>query len=230
LIFSFKSQAKNYYFSGAGSDSYSNIQAQNAVTPWKSIAKLNAVFSTLVAGDSVLFKRGDVFYGSIVFNRSGSSGRPIVIGAYGTGNRPIITGLATLSGWSPVNNGGVYEASAIGVKNYVNLVAMNGTPQAVGRYPNANTTNGGYLTYEGYSGTTSITDNQLTGSPNWTGAEVVIRKKTFYYGKMQNCQSFRQYHHLHYDANYLPAWQFGPVPGPGNKRVRLFYSKRPPHA
>jgi len=115
LIFSLTTQAKNYYFSRSGSDSYNSIQAQNATTPWQSIAKLNSVFSTLVAGDSVLFKRGDIFYGTITVNRSGGSGKPIVIGAYGSGNKPVITGLITLSGWSLVN-GGVYEAPAIGVK------------------------------------------------------------------------------------------------------------------
>jgi len=55
----------------------------------------------------------------------------------------------------------------------------------VGRYPNANTANGGYLTYEVCSGTTSITDNQLTGATNWTGAEVVIRKRHFI---MERCK------------------------------------------
>jgi len=55
LIFSITSQAKNYYFSTAGSDSYSSTQAQNPITPWKSIDKLNTMFTTLVAGDSVFF-------------------------------------------------------------------------------------------------------------------------------------------------------------------------------
>src|SRR4051812_38093230 len=92
--------AKYYFSSGSGNDSRSNSEAQNPNTPWKTLSKLNSIFSSLRPGDAVYLKRGETFYGSINVNASGSSGAPITIGAYGTGNRPIITSLITLGGWS----------------------------------------------------------------------------------------------------------------------------------
>ena len=50
------------------------------------------------------------------------------------------------------------------------MVVINGVNTAMGRYPNT-----GFLTYQSHSGTTSITSSSLSGSPNWTGAELVVR-------------------------------------------------------
>src|SRR6476646_11511365 len=79
--------ATNYYFSSSsGDDNRSSSQAQSSSTPWRSISKLNSIFSTLNGGDVIYFKRGDYFYGSITVSKSGSSGLPIKFDAYGTGN------------------------------------------------------------------------------------------------------------------------------------------------
>ena len=87
-------QAATYYFSSSsGDDSRSASQAQNSSTPWRTINKLNAIFSTLKPGDRVLFKRGDTFYGTIEVSESGSPGNPIVISAYDSGPLPVITSL-----------------------------------------------------------------------------------------------------------------------------------------
>ena len=179
--------AKNYYFSSiSGNDSYTALQAQNFFTPWRSIAKLNAIFNTLVGGDSVLFKRGETFYGAVTVSSSGLINKNIVISAYGTGLPPVISGFTTVSSWSADVIPGVYRAAAAGVPivngrgALLNMVTINNQVQQLGRYPNADDANGGYLKYESFldtPGITSITDNELTGSVNWTGAEVVIRKK-----------------------------------------------------
>jgi len=177
LFISLSVQSKNYYFSSTtGNDTYSAVQAQNSATPWRSIAKLNAIFSTLVAGDSILFKRGEVFYGAIITGKSGTSSSPIVISAYGTGAKPLISGFTKLSVWNLLGNG-VYQSALPGGGNELNMVTLNDQPQALGRYPNTNDANGGYLKYESFADTTSITDNELTAAINWTGAEVIIRKK-----------------------------------------------------
>ena len=170
---SFTASAKNYYVAANGNNANAGTSSS---APWQTISKVNSFFTSIVAGDSILFRRGDTFYGAIVVGKSGSSGKPIVISAYGTGNKPIITGFVTPSSWTNVSTG-VYQAYIPGAKSTLNTVTLNNTAQALGRYPNADAANGGYLNYESSSGSTSITDNQLTTSTNWVGAEVVIRKK-----------------------------------------------------
>ncbi len=167
--------AANYYFSATeGDDSRTSQQAQSSATPWKSLAKLNAVMNALNAGDSILFKRGDVFTGSITAGKSGSANLPIIFSAYGTGSKPVISGLSQISGWAPVG-GGIWEASC-SATNMVNVVLVNGFVREMGRYPNRGAANNGYLNYESFSGNGQITDNELSSSPNWAGGNVVIRK------------------------------------------------------
>ncbi len=168
----------NYYFSSSsGDDNRSSSQASNSLTPWRSIDKLNSFFGSLQPGDQVLFKRGETFYGTINISKSGTTGSPIKIGVYGSGNKPIITGLVTLSGWGAKSGySGVYEAasnSTLGAG--IKIVLLNNSQQAIGRYPNPTEPNGGFLTIESHSGNNSITDNELPSSPNWKGADVVIR-------------------------------------------------------
>ena len=169
--------ASNYYFSAvSGDDSRTAVQAKNPATPWKTLTKLNTVIPTLLPGDSVLLKRGDTFYGSIVVKKSGASGSPIVIGAYGSGNKPVITSLKTISDWVSKGNG-IYESTNAISGTRVNVVLLNGAQQELGRYPNSNAANGGFLTFESHYSNTSITDNELTSTTNWTGADVVIRSR-----------------------------------------------------
>ena len=172
-VINFPASAKNFYVAANGNN---NNNGTSPSSPWQSIAKLNASFNSIVAGDSILFRKGDTFYGAIVVGKSGVSGRPIVISAYGSGNKPIITGFVTASSWTTVSTG-IYQAYIPGAKSTLNMVALNGNAQALGRYPNADAANGGYLSYETYTGATSITDAQLPGTTNWTGAEVAVRKK-----------------------------------------------------
>jgi hypothetical protein len=182
LTFSFiflpeTASAKNYYFSSViGNDANTTTQVSNPATPWRTLSKLNSSFSALLPGDTIFFRRGDVFFGSIIITRSGNATRPIVFAAYGSGAKPIISGFVNLSSWTSVGNG-IFQASAPSLKAWLNLVTINNVPQALGRFPNATEPNGGYLSYESFNDTFSITDNQLLASPNWTGAEVVIRKR-----------------------------------------------------
>ena len=100
LLISVNSLGRNFYFStNTGDDSRSMTQAQSPSTPWKTISKLNSFFSSLLPGDSVLFKRGEVFYGSIYLTKSGTASQPIVIGAYGTGVKPVISGFTAITSW-----------------------------------------------------------------------------------------------------------------------------------
>lgn len=174
LLLLHTSKATNYYFSAAGNDSRTALEAQDPSTPWRSLAKLNSIFSSLLPGDTIFFKRGDVFEGSLDITRSGNSSNPIMLTAYGNGARPVISGFTVLTAWSPAG-GNIWEAE-VSSATPINILLLNNIPQVIGRYPNASAANGGYLKYESYSGNQSITDLQLNATPNWTGGEVVIRK------------------------------------------------------
>ena len=180
--------ATNYYFSSiTGDDTRTAAQAQNPATPWKSIAKLNSYFTSLGAGDSVLFKRGESFYGTITIGKSGAAARTINIGAYGSGVNPVLTGLVSVTSWTSIGTNLWESTGAVSTLSTLKMVVVNGVNTPMGRYPNISSTltyppkhlvpgNNGWLNYESYSGTNQITDNQLPASPNWTGAEAVVKK------------------------------------------------------
>lgn len=166
LIFNTIASATDYYVSSSGNDSNNGL---STASPWRTIDKINSIFSTLNPGDRILFRRGDTFYGSIIIAKSGVSGSPITLGSYGTGDKPVITGFTTLSGWT--NEGGGIFSKSVTVKEQTNMVTINGVQVAKGRYPDAGTN----LTFESYtSSPRTITDNGLGDAINWTGAEAVI--------------------------------------------------------
>src|SRR5688572_11802140 len=160
--------AKTYFLSSSvGSDSRSVYQAQYPITPWKTLNRLNS-FSELQPGDSVLFKRGDVFYGTLQINRSGTRDGVITYTAYGKGANPVISGLTSVGEWA-VHNENIFYAT-LTIKS-PNIVSLNGVATGMGRHPNDR-----YLNYEGHEDNESITDDQLEPVPSWVGGEVVIRK------------------------------------------------------
>ncbi len=166
LFVTLSGNAKTYYLSGTGDDAANGMSSS---TPWKTINKLNSF--RLKPGDSVLFNRGDIFYGPLIVNASGNPGKGIVYGSYGTGANPVISGFTTVGSWNNLG-GNIWEsANAISPLSTCNMVVINGVNTPMGRYPNS-----GYLIFQNFSGNTSITSSSLTGSPNWTGAEVVIKK------------------------------------------------------
>ncbi len=170
----FTGHTSNYYFSSSvGDDNRSSLLAQNPATPWRSLQKLNAIFSSLLPGDTVFFKRGDVFDGKITATASGTALQPIVFGAFGAGEKPVINGFQSL-GALRSEGGKFWSAAWDGAAP--NILLLNGQQQPLGRFPNRTDANGGYLTFETHSGTASITDNELGAAINWTGAEMVIRK------------------------------------------------------
>ncbi|MFT3679418.1 MAG: right-handed parallel beta-helix repeat-containing protein [Ferruginibacter sp.] len=125
------SRGQIYYVSPTGNDA--NLGTSSSL-PWKTIAKINASFSTLSGGGMVLFQRDGKFYGSVIANKSGSSGNVITIGAYGTGAKPILTGFTEVTSWSLA--GGIYSAPAT-AKADVNMVVMDGAIMHWARKPNS---------------------------------------------------------------------------------------------
>jgi len=163
LICSISASGTNYYISASGSDSANGLTTSTA---WATLAKVNS--ASFIAGDSILFRRGDSWTGQLTYLKGGISGNPIVYGAYGVGAKPIISGFQTLTGWTNVG-GGVYSATTT-APNTARVVTLNGVLTGHGRYPNT-----GFLAFESSSSNTSITDNQMVSASNWTGAEAVIR-------------------------------------------------------
>lgn len=157
--------ARNFFIASSGSDANSGL---STTTAWKTISKINS--SSFVAGDSILFKSGDAFYGTLTPATSG-----VIFSTYGAGAKPVVNGLTTISTWASLG-GNIWEAVVPGGLATLNIVIINGVLTPMGRYPNINTANGGYNTYESFVNNFSITDNQLTSTPNFTGADLVVRK------------------------------------------------------
>jgi len=156
--------ATNYYISLSGNDSNNGTTFS---TPWRSIAKINSAFSTFNPGDNILFNRGDTFYGTIIITKSGIAGNPITFGAYGNGPDPVITGFTNITSWADEGNG-IYS-KIINPESFPNLVTIDGVNTAMGRWPDT-----GWMYYESSSSKISITDKELSGTPDWDGADIVV--------------------------------------------------------
>jgi len=88
LAWSSVASATTYYVSSStGNDSNNGTSSSTA---WQTIAHANG--QSFNPGDSVLFKRGDVWNESLTPASSGSSGNPITFDAYGAGAAPNLTG------------------------------------------------------------------------------------------------------------------------------------------
>ncbi|MFI5162847.1 MAG: right-handed parallel beta-helix repeat-containing protein [Sphingobacteriales bacterium] len=167
--------AANYYFAASGNDANTTAQAQSKATPWQTITKLNSFFNSIKPGDSILFKCGDTFVGTITPTKPGSAAKPVIFASYGAGARPIITGLVPSTTWVNMG-GGIYQAPCPLAGATVNVTTLNGVAQPLGRYPNANTVNSGYLNIDSHTADAQIVSSALNTAVNWTGADVVVRK------------------------------------------------------
>lgn len=110
FLMSSEASATTYYVSWTlGSDGNNGTSSS---TPWQTVGKVNG--QTFLPGDSILFRRGDVWNESLAPGSSGSSGHPITFDAYGTGAPPNLTGYyaiaPTASAWQPVT-GNAWKAT-----------------------------------------------------------------------------------------------------------------------
>lgn len=243
LVCSFSNATTYYFSSSSGDDSRTSAQAQNQNTPWKSIQKLNSIFSSLQPGDNILFKKGDSFQGTLIVSKSGSSGAPITFGSYGSGQKPIITSLSTITNFY-YKSGNIYEAY-VNVEEDLNIVLLNGTPEAMGRFPNIDAKNKGYLTINSY-GWGYVNSADLQAPTNFNGGEVVIRKNNWiidrhsityhsgtsigynttgsYYGPNTGYGFFIQNHPGTLDQN--GEWYYNPQ----NKLLQFYYDRGNPNS
>ena len=129
------SQARNYYLSQNGDDQNTGYSAQAS---WESIDRLNQ--QNLMAGDSILFRRGNIFIGEIIVRTSGKNNQPIVYGAFGEGENPVIKGALDIKNWE-VSESGIKTAK---LANKVYNLYVDDKQQILARYPNQ-----GYLKIDG---------------------------------------------------------------------------------
>lgn len=175
-IISVLASATDYYVSSTGSDSADGLSESTA---WQTIAKVNSVFPALNPGDKILFKSGDIFYGSLKITKSGSANLPITIGSYGSEGKSIITGFTTLSPWT-YEGDGIYS-TLLTCESSPEMVTVDGTQFAMGRWPNSKVwpETQTWASIDSYVGVTSLTDAELSSTGiTWTGAEVVVRNST----------------------------------------------------
>ena len=95
-----------YYVDATNGNDDNSGTAQ--ATAWKTISKVN--LSSFNPGDTILFKRDEVWREQLNVPSSGSSGNPITFGAYGSGNKPIITGADIVTGWKKAAMSNVWYA------------------------------------------------------------------------------------------------------------------------
>jgi hypothetical protein len=100
--------ATTYYVDATGGDD--SKDGQSLSTAWKTVAKVNA--ASFVAGDQILFKRGEVWRESLAPPSSGATGNPIVFDAYGSGEAPTLTGYLDVpaANWT-LDSGNIWKAS-----------------------------------------------------------------------------------------------------------------------
>lgn len=170
LIYTKVDGQTTYYVKNGGNDAAAGTSPETA---WETITKVNSVQSSLTAGSQILFNRGDTFSGTITIGKTGTAANRITYGAYGEGDNPIFNGLETVSGWT--SQGDTIYYKTVSAQSRFNYIIIDGKWYAMGRYPNST-----FLYYESYSTNVSITDNDLPASPDWTGAEILLKKTDYY--------------------------------------------------
>jgi len=160
----FAANATVYYVSNAGSDS---ANGTTTGTAWKTISKVNA--STFSGDDQILFQRGGTWSEALIVPSSGTAGHVITFGAYGTGANPIITGFTQVTAWTNLGSNIWESTNAVSTLSSLNMVVFGGVNTAMGREPDA-----GYYYFQSHSDNYHITSSDLSGTPNWTGAELAL--------------------------------------------------------
>ncbi len=174
IVFSMNSMAAVYYVSEDGNDENSGTSPGQA---WRTLDKVNSY--QFWAGDQILFKRGNIWRGTITCNYSGSKGKPIIYGAFGEGANPIIYGSEVITGWT-LHEGNIYKATVTSVPGQI---FVDGIRFRIARYPDE-----GYFNVNSVSGTTTFTSNALNSEINYAGATWYGRTR-YWYGVIRKVAS-----------------------------------------
>lgn len=96
VLLSLEAYSKTYYISS--SEGKNSNKGTSISKPWESLKKVSR--KNFKPGDSILFKRGDVWRGQLIPKSSGSNGNYIYYGAYGEGDKPLFLGSASTGSFS----------------------------------------------------------------------------------------------------------------------------------
>jgi len=96
--------AETYFVDGVNGNDTNSGTIENAA--WRSVRKVEEASVNFVAGDTVKFKRGQIFKGRLhYYGTSGTADAPVTITSFGTGTRPILTVRDTLpTQWTDLGN------------------------------------------------------------------------------------------------------------------------------
>lgn len=97
MLLAIPAYPENYFVKNGGIDS---ANGTSELTPWAyspsmASATGQSAGTTLIAGDTISFRKGDTWSEAVTYTASGSIGIPIAYGAYGSGANPIISSAAT---------------------------------------------------------------------------------------------------------------------------------------
>jgi parallel beta-helix repeat protein len=122
-LFSSRCPATTYYVSNDGSDSNAGT---SVAAPLLTIGQ---AASRVTNNDTILLRRGDVFYQSVSFSRTG-----LTIDAYGDPNAdlPVVSGGTAITGWTPYSDF-IYVADCSANIGYL---TVDGNHCDIARYPN----------------------------------------------------------------------------------------------
>lgn len=162
-IWATAASATIYYVSSSSGVDTNNGTSQS--TPWRTIDRVNQ--TGVAPGDQVLFQRGGVYRGEIIWGNSGSASAPVVYGAYGTGADPVISGAKLVTGWA-VHSGNIYKAY-VGMQ--VDYVYVGGVRMTLARTPNAGT----WYRNSNAQGLSLTSTNITQASGTFTGSRCIVR-------------------------------------------------------
>ncbi|MBO0938672.1 right-handed parallel beta-helix repeat-containing protein [Fibrella sp. HMF5335] len=194
-----------YYVSTTGND---NNTGRSASQAYQSLSKVSSL--TLQAGDSVLFKRGDTFRGTLQISQSGAAGRPIVFAAYDRGNKPVLSGSIPVTGWTRSSfNANIWQVNCSACGDRLTGVYRSEVALPLGRYPNPTAPNKGYLTINSHDQKYRIVSLE-TLPLGFAGGEVAMRPTQWIIDRAVISAQYKDTLNLINNSTYFPAdgWGF----------------------
>lgn len=90
IFIALKTSATRYYVSS--SQGNNNNNGTSTATPWQTLSKVNISMNLFNPGDTISFRKGDVFAGTLTITKSGTITNNLVFNSYGTGDKPLFSG------------------------------------------------------------------------------------------------------------------------------------------